>query len=279
MSLTGDARSVGVASALSPAQVAAAFAAAAEGSASPEQVAVRDAVVAALPEVLDDTDVVAALAAAVGPFAVVFDTPYEELGPLRRWVRDASAEADRSTPALNSMESAYAQIIAAENHDGPPLRLASGVNIIGLDVQCRRWLVAAIGNDTVSRIRNADDEQAARAAARRRGSVRFHWSVERTGLVPDPDDIAQRLPLPIGGRYLVGYRGSPAIVTRPKFRAALRRLAEAFPVSDLLVWHTAGDAPTLYSLRGLLSHSGGSDGEWPADVAGDAATLRDALWG
>jgi hypothetical protein len=261
------------------ADIAAAFAAHGAGSATPEQGALRDAVLAAFPELLSDPGVVDTIAAAVGPFAQVYETPYEELGFLRRWVRDQASEADRATPALATMESVYEQILAATNHNGPVLRLANGVNVVGLDDERRRWLVPALNRDTIAAIRSADDMKSAGRAARVKGSVRYHWSVERTFLVPDAAEIGDTLPLPSGGTYLIVYQGDPAIVTKRAFRRALTDLVAAHPVADLLVWDTTGTPATLYSVVGMLGHRNGNDVEWPAHLASEAASLRDTLWG
>jgi hypothetical protein len=266
-------------SAATAAQLIAAFDAVSAGTATEEQSQLRSAVLTAVASNLDDTALIEMLKATVGPFAAVYEAPYEELSPMKRWVRDAASEADRATPPLGDMESVYQALVAAQSSSGPALRLGAGVNIVGLDAENRRWLIPRVAERCLTAALEAGNKRDARAALRTKGSVMFHWSIERTHLVPSPGDAAQLLPLPRGGKYLVLYQGEGAIVGKPKFRQALTELSAAYPVADLLVWDTTHEPATLWSLRADLGHRVGEDLEgWPVPLAGKAQSLRAALW-
>jgi hypothetical protein len=259
--------------------IIAAFEAVSAGSASPEQEALRSAALAAIALNLDCTELVETLRAAVGPFAAVYEAPYEELSPLKRWIRDAAADADRSTPPLGDMESVYQALVAAQSSSGPALRLGAGVNLIGLDAENRRWLIPRVAERSLGAALDAKTRREARAALRERGAVMFHWSIERTHLVPSPEDASELLPLPRGGKYLVVYQGPCEIVGKPKFREALCALADTYPVADLLVWDTTSDPATLWSLRADLGHRVGEDIDgWAGGVTSQAESLRNTLW-
>jgi hypothetical protein len=260
-------------------QLIAAFEAVNNGTADDTQRTLRSATLNALAGNLDDDAVVSIVSAAVGPFADVYEAPYEELSPIRRWVRDSASEADRATPAFGDMESVYEALIAASDSSGPALRLGTGVNLVGLDRENRRWLIPRVATSALSEALSAGSRQDARASLRRKGAVMFHWSIERTHLVPDPSDAAGLLPLPDGGKYLVVYQGSPQIVTKPRFRDALTTLASSTAVCDLLVWDTSEQPSTLWSLRGHLGHAAGDDiAAWPAPLIEAATSLRDQVW-
>lgn len=245
-----------------------AFAASKNGTATPEQLAIKEAFTAALKDVMNDDSVIDVLSEATGSFASVYESAWEDLTPVQRWVRHNASQADRAVPALASMLDVYNALVAAGNSSGPGLRLGSGVNVIGLDKERRRWLIPGVSKQAVNSALNAEDEKSARMALRRHGSVAYHWSMERTLYIPDAHSISELLPLPEGGKYLLIYSGSPLIVTKDTFRKAFKDLAANVPVSDLLVWHTDGDGEsTLWSTRGRMGHRTGTDIQsWQEDL-------------
>jgi hypothetical protein len=251
----------------------------ADGTADDTQRQLRDTLLTAFAETLDDPAVVAVVKTAAGSFTSINDTPWDELSPLGRWIREASAEADRSTPPLSDMEAFYKALVAASSSSGPGLRLGKGVNIVALDAENQRWLSPHVAPAALDAALHAPTRADAKMALRRKGAVLFHWSVERTFLVPSPDEAAEMLPLPAGGKYVVVYSGPADIVGKPKFRKALAELAKASPVADLLIWDTSVTPSTLWSLRGRLGHCAGDDIDgWPDQHADHAETLRNELW-
>ena len=259
--------------------IQAAFAAVAEGTATPEQHEIHSSFLAALPHVLDDPDAVRAVAQHAGSFASVYEAPWEELNALGQWIRHEAAEADRAVPALASMYDVYEALVAATNHSGVGLRLSPGSNVIGLDGECRRWLLPMVPSATVAEAYNADSLSDAKRALRQRGAVTYRWSIERSALVPSPDTLAERMPLPVDGRYLLVYQGSVAILAKAKFRDAVTRLIQQVGLADLLIWDTAPvDGATLWSVRGNLGHVQGRDlQEWPEDIGPFAAELAQSF--
>lgn len=215
----------------------------------------------------------------IGPLVEVMDLPWEELNELQRWVRQQSAAADaaRQSPPLADMQSVFDLLVATSNHSGPSLRLAPGANVLALDANQRRYLIPAVTHETLVAIRKAPSMAEAKKASRLSGGVRFHWSVERAGLIPDEATLTERLPLPDGGCYLVLYQASLDVATKPGFLKAATALVSTQPVGDVLFWDTHGDTPALWSLRGEFGHAGGADLDLPEHIASATVALRTAL--
>lgn len=253
-----------------------AFTAVNNGTASQTQQALHSAVISALSENLDDQQVVDVISAGVGPFANVYETPWDELSPIKRWIRNAARDADRAVPALGDMQAVYRALVETEQKSGPGLKLGPGVNIIGLDRDGRRWLTPKVSYETVNSIAAETDPAEVRNLLAGRGSVSYSWSIARTFYVPNPDTLRERLPLPTSGKYLMVYRGSVDIVTKAKFNAAAVRLINDCNVADLLIWDDVAPPATLWSVRAGFGHSCGNDiDSWSPEVAASAQRLRE----
>lgn len=245
-----------------------AFAACDAGTATPEQQQIRDSYLGALASLVHDPAVVECIDTAVGSFASVYDAPWDDLHALQRWVRNRAAEADRSPPALASMWDIYDALITHDRHAGAGLKLSAGVNVVAVDRDYRRWLLPIVANAAIKEAYEASTLRDAKRLIRSKGGATFTWSVERSALVPDPDVIRDRLPLPDGGRYIILYKGDPEIVSKRKFQEAFVAIASTAPVADLLIWDSAGNhGSTLWSVRGGLGHRDGVDlPDWPVDL-------------
>lgn len=245
-----------------------AFEACSAGIATPEQEALKSAVFAALESHITEPEMVSLVSNSVGSFASVYEREWSDLNPMQRWVREQSASADRTVPALRDMASVYRSLITADKKNGPGLHLGTGVNVIGLDNEGRRWLVPRVSESALSSVMEAESRKEARAVVRASGSTSFHWSTERTYLVPDPDDLLNDLPLPDGGKYLLIYRGPTTIITKEKFIKAFDRLSAACPIADFLVWDQHETPAVLWSVRGNMGHRAGVDTSgWPEHLA------------
>ena len=257
----------------------AAFVACTNGAGTPVQQAMMSAAITAVGRHLSASAVadtmVQHVSASVGSFADVNALPFADCNPLQRWVRNESASADRSVPALRTMSAVYDALLAAADSSGAGLRVANGVNIVGVDASGRRWLMPKMSRACVDAAVAADTWQKVRAAASSPGAVAYTWSVIRPFYVPDAGSLREQLPLPDNGRYLMVYCGAADIITKRKFVDAFSALAAHMPVSDLLIWDTTGDgAPTLWSIRGMIGHRDRKDYPWSPTLHSHAANLQ-----
>ena len=257
----------------------AAFDAVAAGSASANQRALVEATTQTLRSKINEAPLLQAVVEAMGPLADVATKPFAELNELQKWARAQQHGTDqaRENPALRDMHSVYELLVSTSNHSGATIRLAPGCNVVALDDTRRRFLVPSISADVLSDVRKASTMSEAKQAARRKGAVRYHWSVERTGLVPSPREITEALPLPQDGAYMVLYAAPVHVVAKPGFIKAVEQLAAAAPVLDVLMWDNTSEPPTLWSLRGGFGHSAGDDVDWSAEYATYAKQLQTAL--
>jgi hypothetical protein len=217
--------------------------------------------------------------AAIGPLSELAQASYDELNELQRWIRKQQHESDQSreNPSLRDMHSVYELLVSSASHAGATIRLAPGANVVALDEHRRRFLVPGISKEALSEIRKASSAKDARKASRRKGSVQYHWSVERTGLVPTPAEATEALPLPDNGSYMILYAAPVAVVGKVPFIIAVKEFAATLPLLDVLVWDTSVSPPTLWSLRGGFGHSCGEDIDWPEELRSGAGELMQAL--
>lgn len=257
----------------------AAFDAVQAGTATPNQHALVEAAIDTFRTKLVEPLLLTAVTDAIGPLAEISTKPFDELNELQRWVRSQQHGADqvRENPALRDMHSVYELLVTTASRSGAAIRLAPGCNVVALDDSRRRFLIPSIKKDVLEEIRAAKTQHAANRAARRKGVVQYHWSVERTGLVPSPEEINEILPLPENGAYLVLYAAPVNVVSKPAFDKAVETLAAAVELLDVLVWDTTAAPPTLWSLRGGFGHSAGDDVEWALEHQPHAKRLQTAL--
>lgn len=252
-----------------------AFHACATDTATPEQVAMREAVLNVLEGNINDPSVVGLVSKSVGSFATVFDREWSDLNPIQKWVREEASNADRAAPALGSMNAVYKALVVAEKSSGAGLNLGNGINIVAVDKEGRRWLLPRVSEDAVDAVRAAETKKEAKLVLSSSGSTRFAWSIERSFLVPTPEGLKDRLPLPEGGSYLVIQRGDPNIITKGKFKRAFAALAAECPITDFLSWDQSTQPATLWSVRGGIGHSAGTDiGQWPEHLAETASRMK-----
>ncbi len=259
--------------------IVAAFDADAAGTASDAQKLLVQATLGALTDRTCAAPVMGVIKDSIGPLSEVSSRPYNELNDIQKWVRDQQHVSDqtRENPSLRDMHSVYELLVSSASHSGAAIRLAPGANIVALDEHRRRFLVPGIKKDVLAEIRKAPSGAEARKVSRRKGVVQYHWSVDRTGLVPTPEEVTETLPLPDNGAYMILYAAPVGVVAKPAFVKAVERFAEHLPLLDVLVWDTAASPPTLWSLRGGFGHSSGSDVDWDAELAPDALRLQKAL--
>jgi hypothetical protein len=257
----------------------AAFDAVQAGTATSNQHALVEAAIDTFRSKLTETPLLTAVTDAIGPLAEISTKAFSELNELQRWVRSQQHGADqvRENPALRDMHSVYELLVTTASRSGAAIRLAPGCNVVALDESRRRFLIPSIKKDVLDEIRAAKSVHAANRAARRKGVVQYHWSVERTGLVPSPDEITEVLPLPENGAYLVLYAAPVNVVSKPAFNRAVETLASRVDLLDVLVWDTTAAPPTLWSLRGGFGHSAGDDVEWEVEHQQHAKSLQAAL--
>lgn len=217
-------------------QISSAFQASSDGIATPEQEALRLAVLETVQKNINTPDILGVISQAVGTFSSVYDMEWAELQPIQKWVREESASADRAAPALRSMRAIYEALVTSDKNSGAGLSLGNGQNIIALDSEGRRWLIPRVSNDAVNQLTKLDDKKEIKNLLASTGATRFSWSIERPFLVPDPKDLAERLPLPAGGGYIFIYNGDASIITKSKFKRAFATFATECPVIDFLVW-------------------------------------------
>jgi hypothetical protein len=261
------------------AAIVAAFDADAAGTASDSQRLLVEATTGAVADRTCSAPLMEAIKATIGPLSEVSSRSYAELNDIQKWIRSQQHESDRSreNPALRDMHSVYELLVSSASHAGAAIRLAPGANIIALDEQRRRFLVPAIKKEMLTGIRHAKSDAEARKLSRRKGAVQYHWSVERTGLVPSPEEALDLLPLPDDGAYMIMYAAPVAVVGKPAFVKAVERFAEALPLLDVLIWDASATPPTLWSLRGGFGHSSGDDVDWADEFQADAKRLQTAL--
>jgi hypothetical protein len=212
----------------------------------------------------------------IGELGSLSSIPYASLNDLQKWARSQEHESDKSreNPALRDMHSVYELLVSSASHSGATIRLAPGCNVAGLDEQRRRFLVPGISKEILHEIRKAPTASDARKASRVKGAVQYHWSVERTGLVPNPKEMHETLPLPERGAYMIMYAAPVAVVGKKPFIKAITEFAAVLPLLDVLVWDTSAPPPTLWSLRGGFGHCGGDDIEWSDELAESAALIK-----
>jgi hypothetical protein len=261
------------------AAIRAALDATAAGTASDDEQVLAAAVLDALNDRVDDPRVVDTITTAIGPLADLATAPFDELSALQKAIRHQQHEADqaREAPAFSDMSAVYELLVASARQAGPKIRLAPGANIVALDASRRRYLIPAIRYDVLRRIVRSSNVAEARKASREKGAVQYHWSVERTGLVPDPAEMAEKLPLPDGGAYMILYAASIDVVSKKPFLAAVTRFAEELPTLDVMFWDTTGSIPTLWSLRGGFGHGGGADVDLPDEHTAAVTQVQRAL--
>ncbi len=257
----------------------AAFDAVQAGTATSNQHALVEAAIDTFRNKLTETPLLTAVTDAIGPLAEISTKPFNELNELQRWVRSQQHGADqvRENPALRDMHSVYELLVTTASRSGAAIRLAPGCNVVALDESRRRFLIPSIKKDVLDEIRSSKSAHEANRAARRKGVVQYHWSVERTGLVPSPAEITEILPLPENGAYLVLYAAPVNVVSKPAFNRAVESLASRVDLLDVLVWDTTAAPPTLWSLRGGFGHSAGDDVEWALEHQSHAKSLQAAL--
>lgn len=258
------------------AAIVAALDADAAGTASDAQRLLVDATKGALEDRICSPAYMPVVTSAIGELGELSSIPYASLNALQKWVRSQEHEADKSreNPALRDMHAVYELLVSSASHSGATIRLAPGCNVAGLDEQRRRFLVPGISKETLHDIRKAPSDAEARKASRVKGAVRYHWSVERTGLVPSPKEIRETLPLPERGAYMIMYAAPVAVVSKKPFIKAVTEFAAELPLLDVLVWDTSVSPPTLWSLRGGFGHRGGEDVDWPEELSESAAIIK-----
>jgi hypothetical protein len=261
------------------AAIVAALDADAAGTASDAQRLLVQATVGAVTDRTCSAPVMEAIKASIGPLSEISSRSYVELNDLQKWVRDQQHATDqtRENPSLRDMHNVYELLVSSASHSGAAIRLAPGANIVALDEHRRRFLVPAIKKSFLTEIREASSDAEARKISRRKGAVQYHWSVDRTGLVPTPEEIVSSLPLPDNGAYMIMYAAPVGVVSKPAFIKAVERVAAKIPLLDVLIWDASASPPTLWSLRGGFGHSSGTDVDWSEDHATDALRLQKAL--
>ncbi len=261
------------------AAIIAALDADATGTASTTQRLLVEAVTGAVQDRTCAPAILPSIQGAIGPLSELAQASYDELNDLQKWIRKQQHESDQSreNPSLRDMHSVDELLVSSASHSGAAIRLAPGANVVALDEHRRRFLVPAISKDVLYEIRKAPSSKEARMASRKKGSVQYHWSVERTGLVPTPAEVTEALPLPENGAYMILYAAPVAVVGKAPFVKAVKEFAAHLPLLDVLVWDTSVSPPTLWSLRAGFGHSCGDDIEWSEGLAGTAAELQTAL--
>lgn len=218
----------------------------------------------------------------IGPLVKVMDAPFEELNELQRRLREqfAAADAARKSPPLTDMQAVFDMLVSTEQHSGATLKLAPGANVFALDDNQRRYLAPTVSYDTLSAIRKAKTLKDAARCARKANGVRYTWSrFDPAGLMPDIAELAEQLPLPDGGCYLVVYQARLEVAAKGLFLAAATKLAAGVPVADILFWDTHGATPTLWTLAGSFGHAGTGDLDLPPDIHTATSSLRAHLAG
>lgn len=247
---------------------------------TPENTALRQMVAELVRHSIKSAEVIDVIRQEVGTFSSVYDMEWSQLNPIQMWVREEAASADRAAPALRSMKAIYESLVTSEKKSGAGLSLRKGHNIVALDSEGRRWLAPRVNDSIIDDLMAAETKKEFRTILNSTGSTRHSWSIERTALIPEPDTLSERLPLPEGGSYLFIYSGDINIITKSKFKRAFAAVAEKFPVVDFLIWERSKDEPasTLWSVRGGIGHSAGVDIEsWPASFVETASRMKPFL--
>lgn len=116
----------------------------------------------------------------------------------------------------------------------------------------RKWMVVCL------------DARGDRIAVRRSQGGGMRWLQEPYSTLPTPEQLADRLRLPKGGKYLLIWGGGPDILHDPETEAALVRIVEDLPVADVTCWWLrTGQAPTLLSVKGAGGDQNGVPVEFP----------------
>lgn len=226
---------------------------------------------------IEDPAVVETIVDHIGPLADVYVTPWEELSPLQKKIRKAASEADRAEHPIRSMADIYELLINATNTSGARLHLGPGCTIIALDKTRRRYLIPSVSGEVLDQVLAAPSKKVASMILKSPGTVRYHWSTDRTGLVPDPQDLTKNLPLPVGGTYIVAHRNPVALLNKTKWQEAIVQLGKQHPIADVVIWDPDDNA-TLWSLRGGFGLSVGKDVEFHPDIKPAAVKIKNALW-